>query len=184
MEWQGVDISGNRIARWINGSIRALLWLSLSLFASGLFCYFIYKSVSQLIIKNQQDRQIINQQHQELNRLEQQINKLKNQLQGNTQITYFSKKRILGIIHYLQQLPIQGGLNVAQLYFDEETNQEKLKLIGILNTSSEFEQLEQQLKQYNYRYQLIHFQTNEQHQINFSLVIDLRSISLGVQDNE
>ncbi|OOH85465.1 hypothetical protein BMT54_11825 [Pasteurellaceae bacterium 15-036681] len=177
MEWQGIDLSGNPMFSWIQNASQNLLKLSVSLITSGALASLIYYFAIQLEQQNQQKQQVIEQHQQELSIQQQQINKLITHTEQVHQTRSFSSKRIQGVINYLKQLPISGGLDVVQLYHDEETQQDKLKLIGKLNHSIDFERLEQQLKQHGYNYNVAHFQINDKHQINFSLIIELRPIS-------
>lgn len=168
MEWQGIDISGNRQQKWRAKSLNSLLWLGVSFLFSILIAvlltYFSLTFSKEKAGYQQQNNALSQQQEQ----IERQIAQIKNRNSFQTERKYLNKEAVTQFIHYLSEFSVQGAIDISQLYVDDK---KKIKLIGKAFNHREFEQITHQLKQKEIQYQIDNFQTNDKSQIEFNITL-------------
>lgn len=168
MEWQGINLSGYRQQQWVKGSLRRLSLLGFTIviaIITAIILWHITQSYQQQLSQYQQQT---GQLQTQLRQLEQQYQQLRSRQANKQPAVYLTKQTLQQFIDYLNQLSVQGVIDISQLYIE---NGAKLKLIGQLMHQTQLERLTQQLKQLGYPYRFDQVQTHEQDQLSFSLII-------------
>ncbi|MFA9487773.1 MULTISPECIES: hypothetical protein [unclassified Mannheimia] len=168
MEWQGIDLSGNRKIKWIftrYSSIKNIAYTFL------LMCFF---GISLLFY--------IDNKQSELEALTQQLEKLQTDtfdfgnkislLQNGNTITlpFVENKKIAQLFKMIQHTPLKnGGIDVIQLYQEKDLY---LRISGTLSLEDDFKKLEQ----YLYQQEFIETKTeqvnvNHKNEISFTFTI-------------
>ncbi|WP_373777065.1 hypothetical protein [Glaesserella sp.] len=170
MEWYGIDLSGGPTQKWVKTTILNLGKLCICLLIATLFAVFIYWEAVHLEKKNKHYLTQINQLKQQIKNTTEAIEQLKNHQSIVSPSEYITAEKITLFTAFLQHFPLQGSLEISQLYLHNGT---KIKLIGKLTSPKELEQLEKSLTKNRYRYSIENLQTNDKHQIDFSLIIQM-----------
>ncbi|KMK52409.1 hypothetical protein RO21_00735 [[Actinobacillus] muris] len=172
MDWQGINLTSYHQQKWLEKSVKHLIFIVICFILAILVAFSLW-FFAQKISKNNQS---LNQQNKQIKQDIQQIEKKITELQQQAKVKHSSEKlakaHIIFLLDYIHNLNVQGGIELIQLYIETLP---KLKLVGKLTHQNQFEQLEKQLKNIPYTYQLDHFQTNEMGEIEFGLTISLAS---------
>lgn len=170
MEWYGINLNYHRPKKWLLKSLKRLA-ITISTLLLGISLAFgIWQKNLQQKTQNQRLQAELQQIEKNIANTSQQIAMLKAQGNGkNTSIT-LKQEEIQDFIKLLSELPINGGLDYAQI---EHSNGIKINIAGKLSPS-DFSKLEQHLKQKQYTYQIEHLQTNEQHFLEFNLTLSFQ----------
>lgn len=169
MEWQGINLNYYRPKLWLAKSLKKVAIVFTTLFLGIISAFGIWQKHLQQTIQNQKIQTEIQQIEKNLANTKQKIIMLKEQ--GNNQRAPMILKReeIKYFIKLLTELPINGGLDYAQI---ETDNHLRINLSGKLS-ANDFSKLEQYLKQKQYPYKVEHLQTNIQHNLEFNLTLSL-----------
>lgn len=172
MEWQGINLTDFRIRRWRQKIYKQFYGLlSITIVAVGLATYL---QLTALQI-NQQNRPLAKQNQQlktELDTLNRKLEQYQRSPISDTSYV-LTENQVTAFLNLLQSLPLpQGGIEEVILEYNDIPT---MKIVGLLINSSQFEQLEKYLaKQKVFKFSLVNFQINEQHQVEFSFNIMLR----------
>lgn len=168
MEWHGINLSGYHHIIWQRRSITLFIRLGLVILLSILFALPLYYFAKKIEMENRAISQRI--QQKELNKMTMahQIEQLKQLIFFPANLSNIKKGEMTQIVNFLQTLPIQGGIEQVSI---SQTNNIQISLSGKLNTS-DFEKLEQHIKNNSLSYQIIQLQSDKHHQLQFNLLIE------------
>lgn len=169
MEWRGINLNNQYATLWLTQSLSSLATLIISLALGSIIALGMWQRAGNLQIKNRNLQQQVRQLEQNIKQTEQAISQLKNNNNTNDK-THLQAVEIHHFLQILRQLPLNGGLEFAQI---EAESPAKIVLIGKVS-STVFSQLEQYLKQEQYHYQIEHLQNNETHGLAFNLSLWLK----------
>lgn len=143
MEWQGIDLSGNRKSKWVFTHYKSIKNIAYTFLLMGVIsiCLLFYSA----------------QKKNEVEALTQQLEKLQTEnfnfenkislLQNGNNITlpFAEKKKIEPLFTMIQNIPLKnGGINTLQLYQEKDLH---LRISGNLSIEEDFKKLEQYLYQ-------------------------------------
>lgn len=163
-----IDLNGKQQNRWIRQSIRHLvLWAGTVCTATLLatIILLIKQPIAQHNQKLTQDIQYLQQKQQTT------MEKIETLKQTNLALRHeqpLSSQQITAFLDLLNRLRLNGGLELAQLSMQEQS---LVTLAGHI-TPTTFNELETTLKQYGYRYHIVHLQSSGQAEMEFSLNIE------------
>lgn len=172
MEWLGINLNNRNAENWLKRGLFSLATISISLILSSTIAWNIWQYANNLHAQNQLLAQQIRKLEQDISQTEKTIARLKN----NSEMKNEKVLQAVEIRHFLQilrQLPLKGGLDFVQISIND---QPQIILAGKISSTA-FNQLEQYLKQRQYRYQIEHLQSNEMHTLAFNLSLWLPTIS-------
>lgn len=169
MEWQGINLSLTRQNFWLKETKKNIGYMMISIIVSfviGLLAIFSYQE-KKIIYQNDLNKY----QHiqQEIENIEGRIEQIKQNVRKGD-VEFIDNKIVERFLLYITQFQVSGVIETIQLYRDGEII---CKIIGKLHHQSEFQHIEQQLKETNLEYQVEQYQTNEKQQIEFTLLIKL-----------
>lgn len=168
MDRAAIALSAYKARRWARTVIRQSFKLFLACLLLGLCAYATYEKGSAAqagYFATQNETQRLEQQ---ISHVEEQIARLQNGM-ASASSTRLSKKDIERFITELQRLPLNGGLEYAELMFSSTP---QLKLSGNFAEPQGFAELENYLKQQQTQYRIAHLHSNEVQQIEFVMIID------------
>lgn len=142
MEWQGIDLSGSKKSEWVFTTYKTIKKIVFSL----IFIITVGLTLgTNYLHKKQEVGSLVEQLNQLKTENTMLIQKLSN-LQNNKQILPFIKsKQIEESFQLIERLPLKnGGINSIQFYLD---NNFYLKIIGNLSSQSDFQALENFLRE-------------------------------------
>lgn len=169
MVWQGINLSHYHEQKWLKLAIKHLVLLLITLIIGISLAISIWQfNQTQSLQTKQQQKSIINLS-QKIQQQKQAISQLKNQ-QTSNKVTYLEKDDITQFIQDISQLNL-GGF-IENIHFLKESSPQ-IKLLGKLFNEEGLDSLIEQFKKKRYLYKLEHFQKDEHHQFEFSLLITL-----------
>lgn len=172
MEWQGINLTDFRIRCWRQKIYRQCAGLLCSSMIAVVLAIYLQSNAWQI---SQRNRPLVHQNQQLKTELEQLNRKLEQgrKLSAAHISETLTERQVSVFLALLQSLPlIQGGVDEVML---EHNDVPSMTLTGKLMESTQFEQLEKYLsEQKAFKFSLVNFQINEQHQVEFSLNIVLK----------
>ncbi|WGE45666.1 hypothetical protein [Actinobacillus equuli] len=172
MEWQGINLTDWRIRQWKRKIYSRFYWLFIIGMMALSLAIYLQSSAWQI---SQQNRPLVSQNQQLKTELERLNSKLEQgRSLSNVHLSEtLTERQVNMFLDLLQRLPLaQGGIDTVMLEHNEIPS---MTITGILMQSIQFERLEKYLsEQKAFKYSLVNFQINDQHQVEFSLNIVLR----------
>lgn len=163
-----ICLNGKRQNSWLNQSVRHLaLWVGTA--CSSVLLAAVILLINQPVAQhNRQLTQDIQHLQQKQQATMEKIDTLKQAHLAQRHEQPFSPQQITAFLDLLNRLRLNGGLELAQLSMQEQS---LVTLAGRI-TPTAFTELESTLKQHDYRYHIVHLQTGEQAEMEFSLNIE------------
>lgn len=143
MEWQGIDLSGNRKIKWAfthYKSIKNMAYTFL-LMSVSIFCLLFYS------VQKKNEIEVLTQQLEKLQTdtfdFENKISLLQNG--NNITLPFAENNKIAQLFTIIQHIPLKnGGIDLIQLYQEQDLH---LRISGNLKIEDDFKKLEQYLYQ-------------------------------------
>lgn len=143
MEWQGIDLSGNRKSKWVFTHYKSIknIAYTFSLISLISLCLLFYS------VQKKNEIESLTQQLEKLQAdtvdFENKISHLKNN--NNIILPFAEKQKVEQLFTIIQHIPLKnGGIDVIQLYQEKDLY---LRISGNLSIEEEFKNLEKYLYQ-------------------------------------
>lgn len=168
MEWHGINLNDHQQRHWVETTFKNSLIVMISIAILSGLSGFIYHQ-SQVAKQHwSQQQQYYHTQQDKLNNLEQKIGQLKQSQTTNNRDYVIEKEKVSQFIQLLTRLSLKGGLEIAQLKYDEKLT---VHLSGQV-VQTVFEGLEVQLKDLKLPYNIEQLQTDKNGKLDFHLSIE------------
>ncbi|WGE89620.1 hypothetical protein [Actinobacillus arthritidis] len=172
MEWKGINLTDYRAKQWKQNIYKKGIYLFLIAIVAVTLAIYLQLTVLQI---NQQNRPLVNQVaylKKELVHLNGKLARSRSSPPINIG-RIFTEEHIAKYLTLLQDLPLpQGGIEEVIFEYNEMPT---MKIVGIFSHSDQFERLEKYLSEQKvFGFELVNFQINDQHQLEFSFNITLR----------